>query len=147
MTASMTKTVAIFPGFVERLKTGPPHGAVTLGLAGLAAGLLAIFTRVERLQDLDAHMPEFIGLLLLAGIFYVISVFWVERFRLGATALVIILGSAVLFRLVLLSATSTLSDDVYRYQWDGRAQRARLNPYVVFPNAEGAGVVAKSRAP
>ena len=137
MTASMTKTVAIFPGFVERLKTGPPHGAVTLGLAGLAAGLLAIFTRVERLQDLDAHMPEFIGLLLLAGIFYVISVFWVERFRLGATALVIILGSAVLFRLVLLSATSTLSDDVYRYQWDGRAQRARLNPYVVFPTLEG----------
>jgi alpha-1,6-mannosyltransferase len=81
-------------------------------------------------------MPEFIGLLLLAGILYVIGVFWVERFRLGATALLIILASAVLFRVVLLPARSTPSDDVYRYQWDGRAQRAHLNPYVVFPNSE-----------
>ena len=82
-------------------------------------------------------MPEFVGLLLLAGIFYVIGVYWVERFRLGATALFIILASAVLFRVVLLSAPETLSDDVYRYQWDGRAQRAHVNPYVVFPNQEG----------
>jgi len=81
-------------------------------------------------------MPEFIGLLLLAGILYVIGVFWVERFRLGATALLIILASAVLFRIVLLPARSTPSDDVYRYQWDGRAQRAHLNPYVVSPDSE-----------
>jgi hypothetical protein len=64
----------------------------------------------------------------------VLGVFWVERFRLGATALLIILAGAVLFRVALLPARSTPSDDVYRYQWDGRAQRAHLNPYVVFPN-------------
>lgn len=81
-------------------------------------------------------MPEFTGLLLLAGILYVIGVLWVERFRLGVTALLIILAGAVLFRVVLLPARSTPSDDVYRYQWDGRAQRAHLNPYVVFPNSE-----------
>jgi alpha-1,6-mannosyltransferase len=133
----MKKLVPIVRGYVEHLKTRPPHGAVTLGLAALGAGLIPIFRWVERQQDVDAHMPEFIGLLLLAGIFYVIGVFWVERFRLGATALVIILGSAVLFRAVLLAAPSTLSDDVYRYQWDGRAQRAHLNPYVVFPTLEG----------
>jgi alpha-1,6-mannosyltransferase len=63
-------------------------------------------------------------------------VFWAERFRLGATALFIILAGAVLFRVALLPARSTPSDDVYRYQWDGRAQRAHLNPYVVFPNSE-----------
>jgi hypothetical protein len=123
--------------YIERLKTPWPRGIVTLGLAVLAVGLTGIFKWVARVQDLDAHMPEFIGLLLLAGIFYVIGVFCVERFRLGAAALLIILASAVLFRVVLLSAPSTLSDDVYRYQWDGRAQRAHLNPYVVFPNAEG----------
>jgi hypothetical protein len=80
-------------------------------------------------------MPEFIGLLLLAGILYVIGVFWVNRFRLGAAALTIILASGILFRVALLPAPSTLSDDVYRYQWDGRAQRAGLNPYVVYPHA------------
>jgi hypothetical protein len=72
---------------------------------------------------------------LLAGVLYVIGVFWVERFRLGASALLIILASAILFRVELVQAPSTLSDDVYRYQWDGRAQRAGLNPYVVYPNA------------
>ena len=132
----MKKTVQIFRGYIQRLKTLWPRGIVTLGLAALAAGLTGIFRWVERQQDLDARMPEFIGLLLLAGILYVIGVFWVERFRLGATALLIILASAVLFRIVLLPARSTPSDDVYRYQWDGRAQRAHLNPYVVSPDSE-----------
>lgn len=124
-------------GYIQRLNTLWPRGIVTLGLAFLAAVLTGIFRWVARQQDLDAQMPTFIGLLLLTGILYVVGVFWVERFQLGATALFIILASAILFRVVLLSAPSTLSDDVYRYQWDGRAQRAHLNPYVVFPTEEG----------
>jgi hypothetical protein len=76
-------------------------------------------------------MPEFIGLLLLARIFQVIEVFLVERFRLGVAALAVILLSSVAFRAALLPAKSAPSDDVYRYQWDGRAQREGLNPYVV----------------
>src|SRR5258706_500566 len=135
----MKKIVQVFRGYFQRLKTLWPRGIVTLGLAALAAGLIGIFSWVARQQDLDAHMPEFIGLLLLAGILYVIGVFWVKRFRLGATALLIILAGAVLFRVELLPARSTPSDDVYRYQWDGRAQRAHLNPYVVFPNAPELG--------
>jgi alpha-1,6-mannosyltransferase len=130
----MMKIVPIFRSYIQALETRWPRGIVTLGLAALAAVLTGIFRWVERQQDLDARMPEFIGLLLLAGILYVLGVFWVERFRLGATALLIILAGAVLFRIALLPARSTPSDDVYRYQWDGRAQRAHLNPYVVFPN-------------
>ena len=130
----MMKIVPIFRSYIQALETRWPRGIVTLGLAALAAVLTGIFRWVERQQDLDARMPEFIGLLLLAGILYVLGVFWVERFRLGATALLIILAGAVLFRVALLPARSTPSDDVYRYQWDGRAQRAHLNPYVVFPN-------------
>ena len=132
----MKKIVQVFRGYIQRLEALWPRGIVTLGLAALAAGLTGIFRWVERQRDLDARMPEFIGLLLLAGILYVIGVFWVENFRLGATALLVILAGAVLFRVVLLPARSTPSDDVYRYQWDGRAQRAHLNPYVVFPNSE-----------
>src|SRR5262250_1727548 len=109
-------------------------GAVTLVLALLAAGLIGIFRVVARFQDLQASMPEFIGLLLLAGIFYVIGVFLVEKFRLGLAALTVILLSSVAFRVVLLPAKTTPSDDVYRYQWDGRVQRAGLNPYVVTPD-------------
>ena len=113
----------------ERLQ----DSAVVLVLALLAAGLIEIFRFVARFEDLGASMPEFIGLLLLAGILYVIGVFLVERFRLGVAALVVILLSSVAFRVVLLPARTTPSDDVYRYQWDGRVQRAGLNPYVVSP--------------
>jgi alpha-1,6-mannosyltransferase len=133
----MKKIVPIFRGHIQRLETRWPRGIVTLGLAVLAAGLTGIFRWVERQQDLDARIPEFIGLLLLAGILYVIGVFWVERFQLGASALLIILAGAVLFRVELLPARSIPSDDVYRYQWDGRAQRAHLNPYLVSPNSPG----------
>jgi hypothetical protein len=132
---SIAKISSACRRFTERAETRLPGGIVTLGLGALAAGLTAIFGWVARQQDLEAHMPEFIGLLLLAGILYVIGVYWVQRFRLGAAALFIILASGILFRLALLAAPSTLSDDVYRYQWDGRAQRAGLNPYVVYPNA------------
>ena len=131
------KVVPVCRGYIQSFKARWPHGVVTLGLVALAAVLTAIFRWVARQQDFYARMPEFIGLLLLAGILYVIGVFWVERFRLGTAALIIIVASAVLFRVILLPSKSTLSDDVYRYQWDGRVQRAHLNPYVVFPNSPG----------
>src|SRR5262250_685390 len=124
----MLQIVPVSRGYIQSLKAHWPNDVVTLGLVALAAALTAIFKWVAGQQDLYARMPEFIGLLLLAGILYVISVFCVDRFRLGPTALFIILASAVLFRVVLLPSKSTLSDDVYRYQWDGRVQRAHLNP-------------------
>jgi hypothetical protein len=52
-----------------------PGDIVTSGLAVVAAALTGIFRWVARQRDLDARMPEFIGLMLLAGIFYVIGVF------------------------------------------------------------------------
>src|ERR1700747_2195024 len=81
-----------------------PWHCHTRGLAALAAGLTGIFGWVERQPDLDARMPEFIGLLLLAGILYVIGVFWVESFRLGATALLVIFAGAGFFCGVVLAA-------------------------------------------
>ena len=143
----MMKIVPLCRGYIQRLRTGWPQGVVTLVLAALAVALTGIFRWVERQKSLDACMPEFIGLMLLAGIVYVIGVFCVDRFRLGTTALLIILASAVLFRVVLLAGGSTLSDDVYRYQWDGRAERAHLNPYVVFPNEDGLEWLANPEHP
>src|ERR1700739_3972394 len=133
----MGEIVPILQVYIQRHKTRWPRGLVPLGLAALAAGMTGIFRWVARQQDLDSCMPEFIGLMLLAGILYVIGVFWVDRYRLGTGALFIILASALFFRVTLLPAQATPSDDVYRYQWDGRVQRAHLNPYVVFPNSPG----------
>jgi hypothetical protein len=46
-----------------------------------------------------------------------------------------VLGCAVAFRLVLVPGAPFLSDDVYRYVWDGRVQAAGINPYRFVPDA------------
>src|ERR1700746_2062398 len=107
----MRKIVFVCWDHIRWLKTRWPRGIVTIGLAVLVAGLTGIFRWVARQKDLNARMPEFIGLMLLAGILYVIGVFWVDRFRLGATALLIILAGAVLFRVTLVASRSTPSVD------------------------------------
>lgn len=50
-------------------------------------------------------------------------------------ALLIILGFAVVLRLVLVVAPPLISNDVLRYVWDGRIQAAGFNPYRYFPAA------------
>jgi alpha-1,6-mannosyltransferase len=48
----------------------------------------------------------------------------------------LIIGWAVIFRLLLLWITpGFLSDDIYRYVWDGLVQRAGINPYLYPPEA------------
>jgi hypothetical protein len=49
--------------------------------------------------------------------------------------LLIVLAAAVLMRLPLLLEPPYLSSDIYRYVWDGRVQRAGLNPYLHIPAA------------
>ena len=47
----------------------------------------------------------------------------------------IIFGFAILFRLVLLPTRPTLSDDMFRYVWDGLVQATGLSPYRYAPDA------------
>src|SRR6202022_4101065 len=48
-------------------------------------------------------------------------------------ALALILGTAVLLRLIALAAPVVLSDGINRYIWDGRVQAAGINPYHYIP--------------
>jgi hypothetical protein len=50
-------------------------------------------------------------------------------------ALALIFSFAVLFRLILLPTRPTLSDDMYRYVWDGRVQANGISPYRYPPDA------------
>lgn len=47
----------------------------------------------------------------------------------------LIWGFAILFRVVLLPCVPFLSDDIYRYLWDGHVQLAGINPYLYSPDA------------
>lgn len=53
--------------------------------------------------------------------------------RSSAAAFWIVIGIAALLRLGLLGQSPTLSDDIYRYIWDGRVQAAGINPYRYIP--------------
>ncbi len=71
--------------------------------------------------------------MLVAGVLYLASVYVVISYKSGRSALFVILGATVVFRLFFLPLSPTLSEDVYRYQWEGRVVRAHLNPYTVYP--------------
>jgi len=51
-------------------------------------------------------------------------------------ALGLIIAIAVLLRIILLFTEPMLSDDIYRYVWDGRVQAAGINPYRYVPADE-----------
>lgn len=105
----------------------------TLGLIALCASLAGICRYIALQPHLESKVLEFIALSLLAGGLYLVGVFIVARVSLGFSALLVILGGALLLRLLIFPSAPSISDDVFRYQWEGRVQRLGVNPYTVFP--------------
>lgn len=66
---------------------------------------------------------------------YLLATWIVVRTRPANSAVLIAIVFAVLFRLSILFAPPYLSDDIYRYVWDGRVQAAGINPYRYIPAA------------
>lgn len=57
----------------------------------------------------------------------------VRVLRRPGTTLATLLGVAALLRVLALPLAPTLSDDVFRYLWDGRVAQAGENPYALAP--------------
>ncbi len=55
--------------------------------------------------------------------------------RALAISMTLIAGFAILFRLLLLSQTPFLSNDIYRYLWDAEVLQRGINPYLYPPEA------------
>src|SRR5882724_11797674 len=121
-------------------------------LLALAAILEAIFLRIALPGDLKPRIVETIGLLLLSSLFYIFSVFVAGGVARSAsanqhptsnrsqrniqhpTATPAIVAIAILFRLTFWPLYPALSDDVFRYRWEGKLQAAGGNPYEARPN-------------
>ena len=73
---------------------------------------------------------ESVGILLVAGLIYVVSL---ARAIRNPPSLRFVLLVAILARLLLLPSTPIQEDDVYRYMWDGRVCAAGVNPYSFSP--------------
>jgi len=97
---------------------------------GLA--LLALDFAGLSFQESD-DLTWVIATVLAQGAIYFVAAFWVVSRRPSPLGLVLIV--AALLRLPLLFSEPYLSDDVYRYVWDGRVQAAGINPYRHVPDA------------
>ncbi len=89
---------------------------------------------LRRLNDLKMQVIETILVGLAAGIVYFVALYFLERAADRRGLLWTILAAAFLFRFTLVSLEPSLSDDLYRYRWDGLIQRAGWNPYAIAPD-------------
>lgn len=100
-------------------------------LIGLA--IEAAWCWIRGLGPLQTQIPWFWAALLPAFAAYLAAAWWIWRRPAGPLWPMLVL--ALLFRLTLLVSEPSLSDDVYRYVWDGRVQLAHINPYLYAPEA------------
>jgi len=115
---------------------------ILIGVGTLSGILYALNFRLAPLFDrlgLTAREGHLLGpypfLYLTLFALYGVASAAVFRRRPGPSCLGLVVGFAVLFRVALLLAPLALSDDLYRYIWDGRVQRAGINPYLYPPSS------------
>jgi hypothetical protein len=101
-------------------------------LAALGVVELALLATLGWWPGAELPWP---GLLIFAGAFvvYVLAAVCVAHAPSGDRT---IWSVAVAMRLAMLPLTPELSDDVYRYLWDGHVQLSGVNPYLHAPDAE-----------
>ena len=95
-----------------------------LGLGLIATGIVGLAFA----GNLSIHETRF-------AVFYGLSLAGFALLATAASSLPLrgALLAAVLLRLVLLPGTPTLSDDFYRFLWDGQVQLGGTNPYLYAP--------------
>jgi alpha-1,6-mannosyltransferase len=100
-------------------------------LAGVGAVLLGL-TLVTP-SAFEAYGDNaFIALTVVAGLLTIVATRLAERVR-SDRVLWLILGLGIALRIVALLFDPFLSNDIYRYVWDGRVQTAGINPYRYVP--------------
>jgi hypothetical protein len=109
-----------------------PRAAIwVLGLALFVPYLFAV-----RLHDLRTHTKEFLLLYCVAFLLYAAaSVLALNTQPVSRRHLTAIFGLTMLFQGLLIFTRPTLSDDMYRYIWDGRVQAQGISPYQYSPDA------------
>ena len=108
----------------------------------IAAALAALALGAGALAHLGPGWPEAGALAAYAALFIPYAwLVWRLRPRTPspclrpAHALALLVGGALLARALVIGAPPLLSDDIYRYLWDGRVGASGINPYVWAPAA------------
>ena len=112
-----------------------PAGKWTVTLSVLGVAMLVLY-RVAVQSKGVADIAWFLKLVAVQIVVYVAVVWLSLRTKDSRALLMLGLIFAALFRLSILFAPPYLSDDIYRYVWDGRVQAAGINPYRYIPADE-----------
>src|SRR6267142_6772022 len=106
---------------------------VTYVLLAVVGAILLVLYRTGLHARGVADIVWFIKLALVQSALYLIAAWLIVRARNARSTLIIVLVLTGIFRLSIVFAPPYLSDDIYRYVWDGRVQAAGVNPYRYAP--------------
>ncbi len=81
----------------------------------------------------DRPILMVVGLLAAAFFAYVAAILVCRRWDDDRQAMRVVLGSAVLFRLVMVPSYPIQEVDIYRYLWDGQVTLAKVSPFRFTP--------------
>lgn len=119
----------------DRDKCFPVRACSWLSVAVLGVAMLGLYRIAVQAKGV-ADIAWFLKLVGIQSVIYV-AVAWISlRSRDSRSLLVLGLIFAALFRLSIIFFPPYLSDDIYRYIWDGRVQFAGINPYRYIPADE-----------
>ena len=102
-----------------------------LGILALAAFSLISYASLAARGDLTGDIPLF--LVSHGALVVVMLAAWAVVRSGGDGVYRLAIGAALLFRVVAALGDPALSDDVYRYLWDGRVQMQGTHPYLHAP--------------
>ena len=110
------------------------RSALITGLAGAAVVALT-WAAIATSRGLPESLPRHLLLYVAAGLSWLAAAFVTERMAASRAQLVVIAVVAITLRVPAWLSPPAHSDDVYRYLWDGKVQRAGVNPYRFAPDA------------
>lgn len=125
-----------FLNFYLTLKQNGFLNFIKLYKIPLLIAVLSIAFYVSFAFDLDRS--DFVKLISLYTALFFTSYFFIEKFKLNFWLLA---GLGVVFRLVFIAAIPNLSQDFYRFLWDGRLLIQGVSPYLFTPDASAALIV------
>jgi len=83
----------------------------------------------------DSTFPLYLALYLAMSLPWLVGSFVAVREKSSrGSDIAFVLGVAAILRAFFLLTDPVLSDDVFRYVWDGRVQHAGINPYLYAPD-------------
>lgn len=111
----------------------PRSRALKLEPVALAVLLVVLATLLGNLPDWRMELGRFQLLMLVSFAAYALALFQRARWRALPRGGAFVVLVALAMRAAVLPATPSLSDDVYRYAWEGRVLAAGGNPYAHAP--------------